>query len=259
MRDHLAAEHAQRLQRIGAERRPEAEMVGAERYEPLQPRDHVAPIPDDTDPQHLVGHERLGAGQIALGAGSDQFSVTGINTETIVDAGSGADVFTVGTNLTRIEARLLVSGGADGGELLVESDVASNLVVDRLTETRGVITGPDVTGQVEFNEWTGLTITQSDAADSLTVADTTMPLIVNAHGGSDSVTIEYARHQVDVNVGDGDDTVAVAIPAAGLRAGHWRGQHRRSHREDHAARLHVHARSIHPCPRVLREDSVRIS
>ncbi|MCA9147135.1 MAG: discoidin domain-containing protein, partial [Planctomycetales bacterium] len=155
--------------------------------------------------------EQISKLNLKLGPAADGFEVRGISVDTTIDSN---DRLVVTGNLADITNELLVRGNELASKLEVNATLeASNLVVDRRTNSRGVLRG--IPSEIEFEGLAGLTLNLSnaDSGDSLLIVDTVVPTTVNTKGGHDRVTVENISHPTEINLGTSSNNVADRITA----------------------------------------------
>jgi trimeric autotransporter adhesin len=135
---------------------------------------------------------------IWLGSGNNLFTVAGTSAATAVRLGEGNDKVTVGTNLSLIQAPILIHGD-EGDELHLNLDVPATLTLDRVNDSRAKIQGGPA--PIEFTQFGSLSVDLSNEADSFTIHDTTVPVHLNAGGGADSVVVMNVSHATNIHLG----------------------------------------------------------
>ena len=170
-----------------------------------------------------VDYGGVEAVSVLLGAGSSDFTVSGLSADTTVDTGAGADSLTFDLGLLGSGHRVTLWGGAEEDTVTFTTAAAADLTFaveeDRDGIVFGVVTAAGMAGEVRFAGYESVVLRMGDGADRLTIAGTAAPIAVYAGGGADSIRIEGASHAVTLDSGAGGDTVTLLDLDAGVDIG----------------------------------------
>ncbi len=142
-------------------------------------------------------------------AGEYQLAITSLAVPTQVKLGDGNDHVTVGDNLFRIAADLLIDAGADSGlgdKISISSSLSTDLQLGQET-----VNATDMAGTIRLLNFESQAVNLSNAPDTVTVTDTGSPLALDMGEGADRAIVINASHATTIDLGSDSDRDRVAI------------------------------------------------